>query len=134
MFPTVDGRVVAGPTALDQLDKDDWSVRPAAIEEVVSKAARLGPDVLGQGAGGTARHRVEEVRLLESLGYYDFKISVKSSHVPTMIRAYRMLADRVDYPLHSGVTEAGTVVSGAGKVAGCLGTLLSGGVGAPGGV
>ena len=53
---------------------------------------------------------LEEVRLLESLDYYDFKISVKSSHVPTMIRAYRMLAGRVPYPLHLGVTEAGTAV------------------------
>src|SRR5205809_2830215 len=43
---------------------------------------------------------LEEVRLLESLEYYDFKISVKSSHVPTMIRAYRMLSERVTYPLH----------------------------------
>ena len=51
---------------------------------------------------------LEEVRLLEALDYYDFKISVKSSHVPTMIRAYRMLAAKVPYPLHLGVTEAGT--------------------------
>src|SRR5919109_208806 len=43
---------------------------------------------------------LEEVRLLESLDFYEFKISVKSSHVPTMIRAYRMLAERVPYPLH----------------------------------
>src|SRR6266446_169964 len=50
---------------------------------------------------------LEEVRLLESLDYYDFKISVKSSHVPTMIRAYRLLASKVSYPLHLGVTEAG---------------------------
>src|SRR4051812_23033244 len=52
---------------------------------------------------------LEEVRLLESLDFYEFKISVKSSHVPTMIRAYRMLSEKVDYPLHLGVTEAGTV-------------------------
>ena len=39
---------------------------------------------------------LEEVRLLESLDFYDFKISVKSSHVPTMIRAYRMLSEKVD--------------------------------------
>src|SRR4051795_13303709 len=54
---------------------------------------------------------LEEVRLLESLDYYDFKISVKSSHVPTMIRAYRLLASKVPYPLHLGVTEAGTPFS-----------------------
>ena len=53
---------------------------------------------------------LEEVRLLESLDFRDFKISVKSSHVPTMIRAYRMLSERVPYPLHLGVTEAGHAV------------------------
>src|SRR5918912_138951 len=46
---------------------------------------------------------LEEVRLLESLDYYDFKISVKSSHVPTMSRAYRLLAAKVPYQLHLGV-------------------------------
>ena len=53
---------------------------------------------------------LEEVRLLEKLDYRNFKISVKSSHVPTMIRAYRMLAAKVPYPLHLGVTEAGPAV------------------------
>ena len=56
---------------------------------------------------------LEEVELLERLDYRDFKISVKSTHVPTMIRAYRMLAAKVDYPLHLGVTEAGTPFAGA---------------------
>ena len=55
---------------------------------------------------------LEEVELLESLDFHDFKISVKSTHVPTMIRAYRLLSERVPYPLHLGVTEAGTVVRG----------------------
>ena len=55
---------------------------------------------------------LEEVELLERLDYRDFKISVKSTHVPTMIRAYRMLSARVPYPLHLGVTEAGTPFSG----------------------
>src|SRR5438445_543818 len=60
---------------------------------------------------------LEEVRVLESLDYYDFKISVKSSHVPTMIRAYRMLSDRVPYPLNLGVTEAATPFPGSIKPA-----------------
>src|ERR671926_256599 len=51
---------------------------------------------------------LEQVELLEKLDFHDFKISVKASHVPTMIRAYRMLSARVPYPLHLGVTEAGT--------------------------
>jgi (E)-4-hydroxy-3-methylbut-2-enyl-diphosphate synthase len=72
---------------------------------------------------------LEEVRLLESLDYRDFKISVKSSHVPTMIRAYRMLAAKVPYPLHLGVTEAGTPYSGSIKSAVGMGALLVDGVG-----
>jgi (E)-4-hydroxy-3-methylbut-2-enyl-diphosphate synthase len=71
----------------------------------------------------------EQVRLLESLDFRDFKISVKSSSVPTMIRAYRMLADKVPYPLHLGVTEAGTPASGAIKSAVGVGSLLMDGIG-----
>src|ERR1700751_4708921 len=72
---------------------------------------------------------LEEVRLLESLDFYDFKISVKSSHVPTMIRAYRMLSEKVGYPLHLGVTEAGTVFAGSIQRAVGVGTLLAEGIG-----
>jgi (E)-4-hydroxy-3-methylbut-2-enyl-diphosphate synthase len=72
---------------------------------------------------------LEEVRLLESLDFRDFKISVKSSHVPTMIRAYRLLASKVPYPLHLGVTEAGTPFSGSIKSAVGMGALLVDGIG-----
>src|ERR1700716_2851060 len=72
---------------------------------------------------------LEEVRLLERLDFRDFKISVKSSHVPTMIRAYRRLSERVPYPLHLGVTEAGTPFSGSIKSAVGMGALLVDGIG-----
>lgn len=72
---------------------------------------------------------LEEVAILERLDYRDFKISVKATHVPTMIRAYRMLADRVPYPLHLGVTEAGTPFAGAIKSAVGIGSLLADGIG-----
>src|SRR2546423_5096348 len=72
---------------------------------------------------------LEEVRLLESLDFRDVKISVKSSHVPTMIRAYRMLSAKVPYPLHLGVTEAGTPFSGSIKSAVGMGALLVDGIG-----
>ncbi|HEY1368358.1 MAG TPA: flavodoxin-dependent (E)-4-hydroxy-3-methylbut-2-enyl-diphosphate synthase [Gaiellaceae bacterium] len=72
---------------------------------------------------------LEEVRLLERLDFHDFKISVKSSHVPTMIRAYRMLSAKVPYPLHLGVTEAGTPFSGSIKSAVGMGALLVDGIG-----
>jgi (E)-4-hydroxy-3-methylbut-2-enyl-diphosphate synthase len=72
---------------------------------------------------------LEEVELLEKLDYRDFKISVKSTHVPTMIRAYRMLAAKVPYPLHLGVTEAGTPFAGSIKSAVGMGALLADGIG-----
>jgi (E)-4-hydroxy-3-methylbut-2-enyl-diphosphate synthase len=72
---------------------------------------------------------LEQVRLLESMDFYDFKISVKSSSVPTMIRAYRMLSEKVPYPLHLGVTEAGPPATGSVKSAIGVGSLLMDGVG-----
>ena len=72
---------------------------------------------------------LEQVELLERLDFRDFKISVKASHVPTMIRAYRMLAARVPYPLHLGVTEAGTPFAGSIKSAVGMGALLMDGIG-----
>jgi (E)-4-hydroxy-3-methylbut-2-enyl-diphosphate synthase len=72
---------------------------------------------------------LEQVRLLESMDFYDFKISVKSSSVPTMIRAYRMLSQRVPYPLHLGVTEAGPPATGSVKSAIGVGALLMDGIG-----
>ena len=72
---------------------------------------------------------LEQVELLEKLDYHDFKISVKASHVPTMIRAYRMLSAKVPYPLHLGVTEAGTPFAGSIKSAVGMGALLMDGIG-----
>jgi (E)-4-hydroxy-3-methylbut-2-enyl-diphosphate synthase len=72
---------------------------------------------------------LEQVRLLESMDFYDFKISVKSSSVPTMIRAYRMLSEKIPYPLHLGVTEAGPPSTGAIKSAIGVGSLLMDGIG-----
>ena len=102
------------------------------VAEVVRAAQAKGtPMRIGANSGSLPKHleelaqkdqaealveaALEEVRLLESLDFYDFKISVKSSHVPTMIRAYRMLSEKVEYPLHLGVTEAGTVFAGSIK-------------------
>src|SRR5919204_87590 len=72
---------------------------------------------------------LEQVRLLESMDFYDFKISVKSSSVPTMIPAYRMLWERVPYPLPLGVTEAGPPATGSIKSAIGVGSLLMDGIG-----
>lgn len=119
---------------------------PEKVEQVVRAAKKAGiPMRIGANSGSLPKHlaelaqadqaealveaALEEVRLLERLDYRDFKISVKSSHVPTMIRAYRMLADKVPYPLHLGVTEAGTVFSGSIKSAVGIGSLLADGIG-----
>src|ERR1700751_5028620 len=72
---------------------------------------------------------LEEVRLLERLDFHDFKISVKSSHVPTMIRAYRMLSAKVPYPLPLRATQGGTPFSGSIKSAVGMGALLVNGIG-----
>jgi (E)-4-hydroxy-3-methylbut-2-enyl-diphosphate synthase len=80
-------------------------------------------------AAALVEEALEQVRLLESLDYRDFKISVKSSSVPTMIRAYRMLSGRVPYPLHLGVTEAGPPATGSIKSAIGMGSLLMDGIG-----
>jgi (E)-4-hydroxy-3-methylbut-2-enyl-diphosphate synthase len=116
------------------------------VELVVKAAKRAGiPMRIGANSGSLPKHlsdvahrdqaaalveaALEEVRLLERLDFRDFKISVKSSHVPTMIRAYRMLSEKVPYPLHLGVTEAGTPFSGSIKSAVGMGALLVDGIG-----
>jgi (E)-4-hydroxy-3-methylbut-2-enyl-diphosphate synthase len=69
------------------------------------------------------------VRLLEERGFYNTKISLKSSSVPHTLAAYRYLAKQCDYPLHIGITEAGTLLSGAVKSSVGLGILLAEGLG-----
>ena len=68
-------------------------------------------------------------RLLERHDFYDTVLSIKSSHVPTMVQGYRMLSEQCDYPLHLGVTEAGTQRMGMLKSAVGIGSLLVDGIG-----
>jgi (E)-4-hydroxy-3-methylbut-2-enyl-diphosphate synthase len=72
---------------------------------------------------------VEFVELMEGLDFTDFKVSIKSTNVPNTIAANRLLAEKIPYPLHLGVTEAGTKWSGSLKSAVGLGTLLADGIG-----
>ncbi|MCS7243208.1 MAG: flavodoxin-dependent (E)-4-hydroxy-3-methylbut-2-enyl-diphosphate synthase [Candidatus Calescibacterium sp.] len=72
---------------------------------------------------------VDEVQILENMGFYDIKISVKSSNVEDMISAYMLLAEKVPYPLHLGVTESGSGLSGYVKSSIGIGTLLYHGIG-----
>jgi (E)-4-hydroxy-3-methylbut-2-enyl-diphosphate synthase len=119
---------------------------PEKTAQVVKAAkARKVPMRIGANAGSLPEHlqelarrdtaealvveALEQVELLERMDFRDFKISVKASHVPTMIRAYRMLSEKVPYPLHLGVTEAGTPFAGSIKSAVGMGALLMDGIG-----
>jgi len=72
---------------------------------------------------------VDSIRFFEDLDFTNLKISLKSSHVPTMVAAYRSLSRITRYPLHLGVTEAGSVVHAAVKSSIGIGILLSEGIG-----
>jgi (E)-4-hydroxy-3-methylbut-2-enyl-diphosphate synthase len=71
----------------------------------------------------------EFVEMMESLDFENFKVSIKSTNVPNTIAANRLLAEKIPYPIHLGITEAGTKWSGSLKSAVGLGTLLADGVG-----
>jgi (E)-4-hydroxy-3-methylbut-2-enyl-diphosphate synthase len=96
-------------------------------------AGSLEKDLLAKYNGPTAQGMVESalrhIHILEDCGYPEMKVSLKASDPLMMIEAYRMLADQVDYPLHLGVTEAGTPGVGTIKSAVGLGALLSEGIG-----
>ena len=72
---------------------------------------------------------VEFVELMEGLDFENFKVSIKSTNVPNTIAANRLLSEKIPYPLHLGITEAGTKWSGSLKSAVGLGTLLADGIG-----
>ena len=75
-------------------------------------------------AEGMVETALEHVRILEKLDYKHMKISIKATEVPLMVEAYRKLSDKIPYPLHLGVTEAGTIKSAMG-----IGALLLDGIG-----
>ena len=93
----------------------------------------LQKDILRKHKHPTAEALVESAlrhaRILEDLDFYDIKISVKSTDVRKMIAAYRMLAKKTEYPLHLGVTEAGTPGMGTVKSSIGIGALLAEGIG-----
>jgi (E)-4-hydroxy-3-methylbut-2-enyl-diphosphate synthase len=93
----------------------------------------LQKDLLLKYGGATAEALVESalknIELFEDENFSLIKLSLKSSDVPTMIEAYRAIAAKIDYPLHLGVTEAGSLVNAAIKSALGIGTLLYEGIG-----
>ena len=118
----------------DRVETVVRAAKAAAIPMRIGANSGSLPDHLRQFAtndpgGALVEAALEEVRLLERLDYREFKISVKSSSVPVMIQAYQRLAERVPYPLHLGVTEAGPAFTGTVKSAIGIGSLLSQGIG-----
>lgn len=91
-------------------------------KELLDRYGGPTPEALVESALGHAR-------LLEQFNFHDICISLKSSNVPTTMRAYQLMAERYDYPLHLGVTEAGTPSLGILKSAAGIGGLLALGVG-----
>ena len=96
-------------------------------------AGSLDKDILEKYGDATPEALVEsallETRYLEDVNFNNIKISVKHSNVPSMIESYRLLAQKVQYPLHLGVTEAGPLPGGLIKSIAGISTLLSEGIG-----
>src|SRR6202045_626463 len=119
---------------------------PEKVAEVIALARERGtPLRVGVNSGSLPKHlreleydnpvealvraAIETVQLMESLDYDNFKVSMKSTSVPNTIASNRLLSERIPYPLHLGITEAGTKWSGSLKSAVGLGTLLADGIG-----
>src|SRR5437588_3404268 len=119
---------------------------PEKVAQVTALASELGtPLRIGVNSGSLPKHlhelerqnpvealvtaAVEFVELMERLSFENFKVSIKSTNVPNTISSNRLLSERIPYPLHLGITEAGTKWSGSLKSAVGLGTLLADGIG-----
>ncbi|MGH2842881.1 MAG: (E)-4-hydroxy-3-methylbut-2-enyl-diphosphate synthase, partial [Solirubrobacteraceae bacterium] len=119
---------------------------PEKVAEVVAKARALGtPLRIGVNSGSLPSHlrelefespvealvtaAAEFVELMERLEFTNFKVSMKSTNVPNTIASNRLLSAKIPYPLHLGITEAGTKWSGSLKSSVGLGTLLADGIG-----
>ncbi len=83
----------------------------------------------GVTAEGIVESALDKVHIIEDLGYDNLVISIKSSDVMMCVKAHELLADKTQYPLHVGITEAGTVTSGNIKSAAGLGIILYQGIG-----
>ncbi|HHU70277.1 MAG TPA: flavodoxin-dependent (E)-4-hydroxy-3-methylbut-2-enyl-diphosphate synthase [Thermoanaerobacterales bacterium] len=120
--------------------------RPDKIEIIVNKAKKYGiPIRIGINSGSLEKDllkkygqpnaealvesAIKHIKMFELLNFKNIKVSLKSSDVITTIKAYKMLSEKVDYPLHLGITEAGTKYSGIIKSAIGIGTLLYEGIG-----
>lgn len=122
---------IGGPEKISQVVKEAArrevpirvGVNAGSLEkEILSRYGRVTAEAMAESALG-------HIRLLEELGFSLIKVSLKASDVPLMIEAYETLAEKVPYPLHLGVTEAGTPFGGTIKSAVGIGHLLAEGIG-----
>jgi len=91
-------------------------------KDILDKYGGVCPEALVESA-------LEHINILESVNFHDIVISIKSSNVLNMIESYRIISKKVNYPLHLGVTEAGTIWRGTIKSSIGIGTLLCEGIG-----
>ena len=125
------------PGNIGHIDRVREVVRAAEAQKVPIRigvnGGSLEKDLLKKYGTATPEAMVESgmrhVRILEDLGFGDIIISLKASDVNRMVAAYRLMAEKVDYPLHLGVTEAGTPFGGTIKSAIGLGILMHEGIG-----
>jgi len=141
VFAAIDagvGAVRVNPGNIRKFDDQVKDIAKAAKDAGVSirigvNAGSLEPSLLQKYGKATPEALVEsavwEASLFEEHDFHDFKISVKHNDPVTMIKAYRLLAERGDWPLHLGVTEAGPEFQGTIKSATAFGVLLSEGIG-----
>ncbi|HXD61623.1 MAG TPA: flavodoxin-dependent (E)-4-hydroxy-3-methylbut-2-enyl-diphosphate synthase [Lacisediminihabitans sp.] len=141
VFTAIDagvGAVRVNPGNIRRFDDQVGAIAAAAKAAGVSirigvNAGSLEPSLLQKYGRATPEALVEsavwEASLFEEHDFHDFKISVKHNDPVTMVKAYRLLAERGDWPLHLGVTEAGPAFQGTIKSATAFGILLSEGIG-----
>ena len=132
------GAVRVNPGNIRKFDDKVKEIAAAASDAGVSlrigvNAGSLDPRLLKKHGKATAEALVEsavwEASLFEEHGFHDFKISVKHNDPVVMVRAYQLLSERGNWPLHLGVTEAGPAFQGTIKSATAFGALLSQGIG-----
>lgn len=107
----------------------NWGSVPPMTEEFVDEMAQEHATQDQLRAEHMVRTAIGHIRILEDLDFHDIKISLKAFEVPVMLEAYTRMARRNAYPLHLGVTEAGTPRAGSVRSAVGLGTLLALGIG-----